>query len=296
MKTAVRFADPEHGVLDDIVDLERYPIDRQHSPAYDSLVAAARDTLAVDGCLVLDGFLPAPALERARAELAAIAPSAEIRDWSSSVYSRTDSEHDLQPDDPRRIHIANRLGHVTRDQIPPSDSLCRLYVSPVFKRFVADVVGQPRVFEYADPLAGLIATIIPPGGSKAWHYDTNEYVVTLMTQQGDIGGEFDYCPNLRRIGDENLDGLRRVLVDEPPDVVVTKALQPGDLQIFLGRYSLHRVRRVDGATERHVAVLSYAERPGVIGPVDRTRKVYGRVTEAHLIAQEIALAADGLIA
>ncbi len=74
-----------------------------------------------------------------------------------------------------------------------------------------------------------------------------------------------------------------------------KSLRPGDLQIFLGRYSLHRVSEVRGSTERHVAVLSFANRPGVIGPVDRTRAVYGRVTEAHLIA-EAMIAPDGLIA
>ena len=40
----------------------------------------------------------------------------------------------------------------------------------------------------------------------------------------------------------------------------------------------------------------YADRPGVIGPLDRTRALYGRVTEAHLLAHEFgARAADGLI-
>ena len=70
----------------------------------------------------------------------------------------------------------------------------------------------------------------------------------------------------------------------------------GDLQIFLGRYSLHKVGKVTGTTDRHVAVLSYADRPGVIGPVDRTRAVYGRVTEAHLVAEQSKLQSnDGLM-
>ena len=69
---------------------------------------------------------------------------------------------------------------------------------------------------------------------------------------------------------------------------------PGDLQLFLGRYSLHQVTPVTGDRQRHTLVLSYAERPGVIGPIDRTRSVYGRVTEAHLVAGGVD-AADGLI-
>jgi len=289
-----KLADPELGWIDDIVDLERFPIHEPESPAWLAAVDRARATLADVGCVVFDGFIAPDALEHARTELAAIAPKATIRPWSSSVYARADAERDLPADDARRIQLPNLLGHVTRDQIAPDTVIARLYVSPIFKRFIAACVGEQRIFEYADPLAGLIATIIPPGGSKAWHYDTNEYVVTLMTQQGDEGGDFDYCPNLRTIGDENLDGLQRVLVDEPAEMIASRSLRPGDLQIFLGRYSLHRVSKVRGHTERHVAVLSYANRPGVIGPVDRTRAVYGRVTEAHLVAEAMS-APDGLI-
>ena len=43
---------------------------------------------------------------------------------------------------------------------------------------------------------------------------------------------------------------------------------------------------VEGDRPRLTLVLSYATRPGVIGPLDRTRSVYGRVTEAHLLAAE----------
>jgi hypothetical protein len=287
-----RFADPELGEIDDIIDTDRYPLDDPRSRA--GLVEHAQRELAADGCLVLEAFLHPAALAAARDEVAAVAPKASIRPWASSVYARSDNEEHLPIDDPRRRMFDNLLGQVTRDQIAPDTVVARLYASPVFKSFVADCVGAARLFEYADPLAGLIATIIPPGGSKAWHYDTNEYVVTIMTQQSDGGGDFVYHPGLRRPGDENLAGLSDAL-DETTEPLV-RALRPGDMQLFLGRYSLHRVTEVTGATERHVAVLSYADRPGVIGPVDRTRAVYGRVTEAHLVAEQMALAAsDGLI-
>jgi hypothetical protein len=287
-----RFADPEFGDIDDIIDTDRYSLSDARARA--RLVERAHSELATDGCFLLDGFLRPAALSTARDELAAIAPKAEIRPWSSSVYARSDTEAALEADDPRRRLFDNLLGHVTRDQIAPDTVVARLYASPLFKSFIADCVGATRLFEYADPLAGLIATIVPPGGSKAWHYDTNEYVVTIMTQQSQSGGDFVYHPGLRRPGDENINGLRNAL-----DGVITptvKTLRPGDMQLFLGRYSLHRVTEVNGNVERHVAVLSYADRPGVIGPVARTRAVYGRVTEAHLVAEQIALAAsDGLI-
>lgn len=291
-----RFADPEHGPLDDLVDLASYPLDQPGTPAWDAMVADVRGQLAADGCACLSGFVRADARERARDEMAALADRVATREAWSSVYARTNAEADLAPDDPRRIPLRRVLGHITRDQIGPETVVARLYASPAFKAFVAEVLGIPRVYEYADPLAGLITTVVPPGGELAWHYDTNEVVVSLMTQRPERGGLFEFCPNLRTPGDENIDGLGRVLRGEADDLVHTRALEPGDLQIFRGRYSLHRVTPVEGATQRHVACLGYADRPGVIGPVDRTRAVYGRVTEAHLLAEQLgSAAADGLI-
>ena len=58
-------------------------------------------------------------------------------------------------------------------------------------------------------------------------------------------------------------------------------LRPGDLQLFTGRYSLHRVTEVEGTRSRHTAIFAYSERPGVIGTPERTRQLFGRVTPAH---------------
>ena len=297
MTTTIRYADPEHDPLDDVVDLDRYPIDRPGSEAWWELVREARAQLGRDGCLSLPDFLRPEALAWAQAEVASVAVKAPAREFHSSVYARADSEGDMAADDPRRMPVRRCLGHVTRDQIAPDTVVARLYVSPVFKAFVAACVGLERVFEYADPLAGLIVTVVPDGGELSWHYDTNEFVVSLMTQQPAEGGLFEFCPNLRRPGAENVDQLGRVLRGEADHLIHTRGLRPGDLQVFRGRYSLHRVTPVSGERDRHVACLGYADRPGVIGPVDRTRAVYGRVTEAHLVAEgrEPVAQHDGLV-
>lgn len=289
-------ADPEVGDLSDVVDLDRYPINEPGSVAWHELIARAHRRLDDDGCLVLDGFLRAAALELAADEIGAMATHVPIRDYSSTVYARKDAEMDLPHADPRARSTRRRAGHVTRDMIPPYALAHRLYVSSHFKAFVAACTHRDRVFEYADPLAGLVATVLPPTGSYPWHYDTNEFVATIMTRQPDAGGVFQYCPDLRAPGDENLAGLADVLSGEHPEMIRTVEVVPGDLQLFLGRYSLHQVTTTAGRTDRHVMVFSYADRPGVIGPVDRTRDVYGRVTEAHLVAEAAAAqSADGLI-
>ncbi|WP_051062893.1 HalD/BesD family halogenase [Ilumatobacter nonamiensis] len=289
-------ADPEGGALDGLVDLARYPLDRPGSSGWHDLVDEGRRSLMMHGSLSLDRFLTPEALDATMREIAAIAEHVEIRQQTSSVYSRRTIEDDLAPGDPRGVQLTWNAGHVTRDMIPPYSPAHRLYVSPAFKAFIAAVVGKECVFEYADPLAGLVATVLPPGGRYPWHYDTNEYVVTLMLQQPEEGGEFEYHQDLRSPGDENLAGLGAVLSGSASTPARTIRSAPGDLQLFLGRYSLHQVTEVAGSKDRHVLVLSYAERPGVIGPVDRTRAVYGRVTEVHLLAESARFADnDGLI-
>ena len=61
-------------------------------------------------------------------------------------------------------------------------------------------------------------------------------------------------------------------------------LRPGDLQLFQGRYALHRVSQVRGATARHTAIFAYSERPGVVGNLARTRQLFGRVRPEHVVA------------
>ena len=287
-------ADPEAGPLDDLVDRDRYPIDRPDEA--ERLAAEVGNTLRSEGAVTLPGFLRADALASIARDLDAAVPHVPIRRHEASVYHRDALEAELAADDPRCVRQTWFAGHVTRDMIPVYSPAHRLYVSPWFKQFIAGCVGRDRVFEYADPIAGLVATILPPGGQYPWHYDTNEFVVTIMIREPEGGGTFEYAQDLRRPGDENLDGLARVLDGSASDRIKRSDVGAGDLQLFLGRYSLHRVTRVHGDQPRHVLVLSYADRPGVIGPLDRTRSVYGRVTEAHLVAAECAAAGpDGLV-
>ena len=70
-------------------------------------------------------------------------------------------------------------------------------------------------------------------------------------------------------------------------------LEPGDLQIFKGRYSLHRVTPLSGPRLRYVAIFSFAEEPGMVGSPERTRQLYGRVLPIHL--ERAGLRADTLI-
>ena len=102
----------------------------------------------------------------------------------------------------------------------------------------------------------MIINVVEEGGGFPWHFDTNNFTVTLAIQNGEAGGEFEYCPNLRTSSDENYGGVEQVL-DGQGRAVKTLHLQPGDLQIFKGRYALHRVTPVAGKKSRYVAIFSF---------------------------------------
>ena len=130
------------------------------------------------------------------------------------------------------------------------------------------------------------------GGGFPWHFDTNNYTVTLAIQNAEQGGDFEYSPCLRTPTDENYAGVGRVL-DDDRSLIRSLRLEPGDLQIFKGRCSLHRVTPLSGPRLRYVAIFSFAEEPGMVGSPERTRQLYGRVLPIHL--ERAGLRADALI-
>ena len=138
----------------------------------------------------------------------------------------------------------------------------------------------------------MIVNLAEGGGGFPWHFDTNNYTVTLAIQNAESGGEFQYSPHLRTPTDENYAGVEAVL-DGDPALIRTLHLEPGDLQIFKGGYSLHRVAPLSGSTVRYVAIFSFVEESGMVGSPERTRQLYGRVLPVHL--ERAGLRADALI-
>ena len=84
-------------------------------------------------------------------------------------------------------------------------------------------------------------------------------------------------------------------IDAWTEAVSVGAHEPGDLMLFKGRYSLHRVTRVEGARPRFVAFLSYALMPDYIGSPRRVQQVYGRCLPVHLEAERSRVRADSLM-
>ena len=268
-------------ILHDLVDLGRYPIDRAGSQAYDHLIRDLQRELDEDGCAVLPGFVHADGLELLLHEADAVAPKAHRSfNRTNAYFTRDDPSYGVGH--PIRRFYDRSNAFVPADNFGKTSPLRRIYEYPGFLPFIREALDEPeeRFFRYDDPLADVIINVVEEGQGFPWHFDTNNYTVTLAIQNGEEGGAFEYAPNLRSTEDENFPGVAAIL-DGTMTQVRQLELQPGDLQIFKGRYALHRVAPVTGKRKRYVGIFSFVEAEGICGGVERTRQLYGRVLQHH---------------
>ena len=275
----------------DLIDYDRYPIHREGA-ARSALLEDVRASLAQDGCAVLKGFLTPLGVRAIAAEADGVAGRGHRSFNRTNPYFTTD---DPSPpaDHPRRRFFERSNCFIAADNFAKHGPLRIVHDSSGFDRFIQACLQEPdgRFFRYADPLADVIVNMATEGNGFPWHFDTNNFTVTLAIQNAQEGGAFEYAPNIRS-DSENFEEVSRVLEDRSDRVTVLH-LEPGDLQLFKGRYSLHRVAPLRGATPRSVAIFSYVEEPDMVGSPERTRQLYGRVLPVHL--ERAGLRGDRLI-
>ena len=277
-----------------LVNTSRYPLGSPHDTRYQNSLTVTRSQLERDGCAVIPDFLSPLGLSRLLAEAQ---DRRELAYFSAStktnVYFSTD-DPSLAEDHPRRIFLKRTNGFITSDCYDNDSASRVLYNWPSLTTFIQDCLNKDRLYIYEDPVSNMIVNVLTPGSQFNWHFDTNEFTITMLLKSAVSGGHFEYVPNLRNANDECYEDVRAVLSGDTQRVT-RLPLSPGDLQLFLGRFSLHRVTENTGPCDRLLLIMSFAEKPGMIGSVERTRELYGKVTERHLEAQAQRVRADGLM-
>ena len=272
------------------IDVDTYPIEALDTREGRALVERCRRQLADDGCVVLKDFVRPSMLARLEAETARLSPDAHINATETNPYNSA-ADPALPPEHPKNRFDDRTNGFVAGDRIAQGTILRTIYHDPAFKAFIAAVVGADRVHEFADPLADLVVNVLKEGRQHPWHFDSNDFIVTMQTRKPEAGGVFQYQPNIRGAEGENFAGVQAVL-DGDHSGLKSLELSPGDLQIFFGRNSLHRVTPVEGARERHTVIFAYARAPGFVGRPERARAIFGRIAPVHeeMLKQEVVRA------
>jgi hypothetical protein len=192
------------------LDLERFSLDNLDGASGRSLVERCRAELAKDGLFNLDGLVRPAAVAQAITEVApAFAADAfhHARDHNIYFDDRTDvapAEHGAL----RRLESSNLT--ICADQI--TDGLiCHLYEWPPLARFLSLTMGMKELHTMDDPLARVNVMSYGDGQQLNWHFDRSEFTTTLLLQEADDGGVFEYRSDLRKDDDANLDGVADLL-------------------------------------------------------------------------------------
>jgi hypothetical protein len=258
----------------DLVDLSRYPIGDLTSAAAQRVVLDYRQQLAETGVALLNGFLTPAATAAMAAEARDHAGLAFFCDSTHNVYLEPD-DGAFPPDHPRRRRLHTVVGSIAYDLLPKESPLRRLYGWDNLLEFVRQVLGRPALYRLADPLGALSINVFKPGGHHSWHFDETEYTTTIMLQEAEHGGLFEYLPHLRRPDAGEYDAVQRVL-DGDEHGVQRLPFTAGSLSIFAGRVSMHRVTEILGDRLRLVAVLAFNGKPGVTNSDEVRRLFWGR--------------------
>ena len=277
-------------IASEYVDLIRYPI-HEVGPARKALIKESNLAIKDDGCVVLKGFVRQERISELVAECDRVESRGHRNFTRTNPYFLNDRE-DLPLTHPLRRFYDRSNAFVPADNFGSESILRAIFDWSAFSPFIKEVLGEENFFPYADPLADVTVNLAEEGGGFPWHFDTNNYTVTLAIQNAEHGGDFEYSPMVRSLIDENYEIVEKVL-DGDKNLIKTLKLEPGDLQIFKGRYSLHRVAPLAGLRKRYVAIFSYVAEPGMVSSPQRAKELYGRVLPIHL--ERAGLRADSLI-
>jgi len=265
------------------VDLERFPIhDIQSAEGLDFL-SRCRAELADTGACNLDGFIRPEAVLAMAEEALALAPLAYVKDTRRNAYFTKD-DATLSPDHPMRAFFPLKMSQLANDAIPKTAAIQQLYEWDPLTEFIRLAVGLESLYRIADPFLALNLTYLKAGDLQPWHYDHNEFTVTLLLQDAERGGAFEYAPRLRTAEDENFEAVKRLFAGSYDDVR-TLPRRPGTLTIFKGRHAMHRVTEVRGQRQRVSALLSYDSLPDQFASDETNAFIYGPRVAAILAAR-----------
>jgi hypothetical protein len=260
----------------DVLDLDRYPLDKIGSSAWNTLVEHCKADLARDGMFNLDGLVRPDALENIVAEVR------PVMDTLSFVHKRSHNIYFMKsipglPDDHPALARTDTINHtVCADQIPQS-IVCHIYEWAPLIVFLGAAMGKDALYPMRDPLARMNVMAYREGEQLNWHFDRSEYTTTLLLQAPEEGGDFVYRSDLRSADDPNYEGVAKLMRGEDLEVKTLK-VNAGTLNVFKGRNTAHKVSTVKGKRERMIAVFTYYEKAGAMFTREEQLGFYGRVS------------------
>jgi hypothetical protein len=259
-----------------ILDLDRYPLDRPGTPAWQALVDRCKSDLVRDGMFNLEGLVRGDALPQIVAEVKPVMNTLSFTHTREHNIYFMKSVPGLAEDHPALAKTKTTNHTVCADQIPHS-IVAQIYEWAPMILFLSAAMEKVALYPMRDWLARMNVMAYRDGEALNWHFDRSEYTTTLLLQAPEQGGDFVYRSDLRTTDDPNYEGVARLMRGDDPEVKILQ-LSAGTLNVFRGRNTAHKVSTVKGKRERMIAVFTYYEKPGVMFSREEQIGFYGRTS------------------
>ena len=267
--------------LKSIVDLEKYPIYDLNSPKIKNLIKRCKEELDQFSCSTISNFILPKSLKIMNSELEKQLNEVYMSKESINPYLYAEDDVSLPKDHPKRNFMNRYNGYLNSDCFPKNSEMKYLYETDELLKFISACLGVSPIYRWADPLACHAYNVMNPKGILPWHFDSCEFTLSIMIQKPEKGGIFEYCPNIREPGNENFDEVKKVLNGDRTRVQQLQ-LEPGDLQIFKGRFTLHRVTEVEGEKSRYMCIPAFVLDPWRVNTPEHSKAIYGKVLPIHI--------------
>jgi hypothetical protein len=237
------------------INLVRYSL--ADKAAREKIVQSGREQIRHNGCATFPEFLSPDALERIVGEIDAAFPHASRRDRMLTAYDEPTGPHASIARSPTSPY---RMWTVFSEQWQEGSNALATFENEELTDLVRDILELPALYRVADTKLRCVATILGDGDQHGWHFDENDFVVSLLVQKPVVGGEFEFAPNIRTDDNPNYEVVDAIIegAEGHTAIVPTEA---GTLVLFCGKYALHRVTPVVGERPRMILLFSYDTQP-----------------------------------
>ena len=238
-----------------ILNSETYPIHRYDDPQTLRVIASGRSELTTFGACHFSQFLSTAGLSDCLKEAIALESQAHPSNNQYTPYY-CEPNNSYPAGHPRNSTVRFAVRYISRKLIPQNSPLRMLFEGDDLLAFLRNLLPNEPLYRYSDDRGSLNYTVMGTNDQLGWHFDACELVASVLLRPADFGGDFEYIPAVRSADDENFGTVESILSGQDQRRK-TVTFQSGDLLLFRGRHSLHRVTPIEGTTTRLMALLSF---------------------------------------
>ena len=197
------------------------------------------------GVTTLPGLVTKEALKEAIQEVEEKMERSYTMQTNHNIYlSKEDWDNMREKDHAANRRLDTKVAALACDQIKENSPLKILFKSDAFLSFVQHVLGVPILYRNVDPIGAVFVNIyqalfiifeqmfelfsLKDGYLHNWHFDESHWSTTLMLQQPEQGGHFQYTKPFRNEEneEETYEVAEKVLTGDM-DHINTLEFQPG---------------------------------------------------------------------